>query len=190
MFNGDNYAEEWVAEAKKRGLLNLKSTPEALSYYDKSKNVKLFKRLNIYTAEEVRARKDILLENYCKVINIEAVTMCEITLKMILPAAMKYTNELAENIVNLKALGLDAPVQNEALTAVSELLSAAHAAEKKLAVSIEAVKANTDLQAAANAYYNQVVAAMQELRAHCDKLETIMPKELWPFPSYSDILLY
>ena len=145
---------------------------------------------SIYTPEEVRARKDILLENYCKIINIEAVTMCEITLRMILPAAMKYSSALAENIVHLKSLGLDAPVQSEALTTVSDLLVKARAAEKKLAESAEAVKAHKDLQAAADAYYNDVVAAMQELRAHCDKLEAIMPKELWPFPTYTDLLLY
>ncbi len=190
VFNGDNYAEEWTTEAKNRGLLNLKSTPEALSYYDKTKNVELFERLKIYTAEEVRARKDILLENYCKVINIEANAMCEITGRMILPAAIKFSAELSENIVNIKALGLDAPVQSELLATVSDLISKAYAAEKKLAESVEAVKKNTDLQAAADAYYNKVFAAMQELREHCDKLEAIMPKQLWPFPTYTDLLLY
>ncbi len=190
VFNGDNYADEWKQEAARRGLLNLASTPEALSYYDRPENVELFGRLKIYTNEEVRARKDILLENYCKVINIEALTMCEITLKQILPAALEFSTRLADNVSKLSALGITVGAQNEMLLNVSKLINAAYAAEKKLEETQRAVKSETDLQTEANLCHEKVFAAMQELREYCDRLETLVPKELWPFPTYGDLLLY
>ncbi len=190
VFNGDNYADEWKQEAARRGLLNLVSTPEALSYYDRPENVELFGRLKIYTNEEVRARKDILLENYCKVINIEALTMCEITLKQILPAALEFSTRLADNVSKLSALGMTVGAQNEMLLDVSKLINAAYAAEKKLEETQRAVKSETDLQTEANLCHEKVFAAMQELREYCDRLETLVPKELWPFPTYGDLLLY
>ncbi len=190
VFNGDNYTAEWKEEAKRRGLLNLKSTPEALSYYDTPENVELFKRLDIYTPEEIRARKDILLENYCKVINIEALTMCEITLKQILPAAMKFTSELSDNVVRLDSLNVDATAQKNVLNNVAALINGAYNAEQKLESVQKTVKNEKDLQKEADMCYSQVLATMQELREYCDKLEKLMPKDLWPFPSYTDILLY
>ena len=190
VFNGDNYADEWKQEAARRWLLNLASPPEALSYYDRPENVELFGRLKIYTNEEVRARKDILLENYCKVINIEALTMCEITLKQILPAALEFTTRLADNVSKLSALGMTVGAQNEMLLNVSKLINAAYAAEKKLEETQRAVKSETDLQTEANLCHEKVFAAMQELREYCDRLETLVPKELWPFPTYGDLLLY
>lgn len=190
VFNGDNYAEAWREEAERRGLLNLKSTPEALSYYDKPKNVELFERLKIYTAEEVRARKDILLENYCKVINIEALTMCDITLKQILPAAMQFSTLLSDNIAKLTALGVEAIAQKDVLENVARLITCAYTAEQKLSDVQLAVKNETDLQREADLCFSQVFATMQELRTYCDRLETLMPKNMWPFPTYGDLLLY
>lgn len=190
VFNGDNYADAWREEAERRGLLNLKSTPEALSYYDHPKNVELFKRLKIYTDKEVRARKDILLENYCKVINIEALTMCEITLKQILPAATEFSTVLADNIAKLTALGITATAQRETLETVAGLITDAYNAEQKLSEVQLAVKNESDLQTEADKCYSEVFAAMQELRTYCDRLETVMPKNMWPFPTYGDLLLY
>lgn len=190
VFNGDNYSDAWVEEASKRGLLNLKSTPEALAYYDRPQNVELFDRLKIYTDKEVHARKDILLENYCKVINIEAGTMSELVLKQILPAAIGFSTMLADNVAKLTAVKADASMQTKMVAEVSELIQNAYAAVQKLSDAQAAVKAASGLQAEADVSYNQVVAVMQELREYCDKLETVTPKDLWPFPSYSDLLLY
>ncbi|MBD5132636.1 MAG: glutamine synthetase type III [Clostridiales bacterium] len=190
VFNGDNYAAEWVEEAKKRGLLNLKSTPEALSHYDTPENIELFARLKIYTGAEVRARKDILLENYCKVINIEALTMCDITQKQILPAAVAFTTELADNIAKLNALGVEATAQKSLLDKVAKLVTAAYDTEQRLYKAQLEVKTEKDLQTEANLCYSKVLATMQELRGFCDGLEVLMPKNLWPFPTYSDLLLY
>ncbi|MDE6294272.1 MAG: glutamine synthetase type III, partial [Clostridiales bacterium] len=190
VFNGDNYADAWVEEAAKRGLLNLKSTPEALSYYDRPENVELFDRLKIYTDSEVHARKDILLENYCKVINIEAGTMSELVLKQILPAAIEFSTVLADNVTKLNALKVDSTTQTKLLAAVSELIQKAYVAAQKLSDAQAAVKNAEGLQKEADLSYSKVVSAMNELREYCDKLETVMPKDLWPFPSYSDMLLY
>ncbi|MDE7164249.1 MAG: glutamine synthetase III [Clostridiales bacterium] len=190
VFNGDNYSSAWVEEAKNRGLLNLKSTPEALAYYDRAENVELFDRLKIYTDREVHARKDILLENYCKVINIEAGTMSELVLKQILPAAIEFSTVLADNIAKLNALKVDAATQTKLLAVVSELIQKAYAAAQKLTDAQAVVKNAEGLQAEADLSYAKVVSAMNELREYCDKLETVMPKALWPFPSYSDMLLY
>lgn len=190
VFNGDNYAAEWKTEAKTRGLLDLKSTPEALSYYDKPENVELFKKLKIYTDKEVRARKDILLENYCKVINIEALTMCEITMQQILPAAEQFSTLLADNVSKLSALGMDVSAQKDVLRSVTELISAIYTTEQKLEKVRAEVEEEADLQTEAGKFYCLVFAAMQELRTYCDKLETLMPKALWPFPTYADLLLY
>ena len=190
VFNGDNYAEAWVEEAARRGLLNLKGTPEALSYYDRPENVELFERLKIYTDKEVHARKDILLENYCKVINIEALTMSELTLKQILPAAVEFSTRLADNINKLVSLGMDVAAQKKVLALVSNLISDAYATVQKLWDAQTTVKKEQCLQTEADLSYSRVFATMQELREYCDKLETLMPKDLWPFPSYADLLLY
>ncbi len=190
VFNGDNYADEWQAEAAKRGLLNLGGTPQSLSYYDRKENIELFKRLKIYTAEEVRARKDILLENYCKVINIEALTMCDLTLKSILPAAAKFSTVLAENIEKLNALKADTSAQQDVVRNIASTLNNAYKTEQKLASAVAEAKAIADYQKAADAYCEKVVTTMQELRTYCDALETLVPKDMWPFPTYSDLLLY
>lgn len=190
VFNGDNYSDAWREEAERRGLLNLKCTPEALAYYDKPENVELFKRLKIYTDEEVRARKDILLENYCKIINIEALTMYDITVKQILPAATEFTTALAENITKLNALGVETPAQRVTLDNAAKLITAIYNTVQKLSEVQLAVKNETDLQTEADLCYSSVFATMQELRTHCDRLETLMPKNMWPFPTYGDLLLY
>lgn len=191
VFNGDNYSESWRQEALRRGLLDLKSTPEALSYYDRPENVAMFKRLKIYTDKEVKARKDILLENYCKILNIEALTMGEITRQQILPAAIEFCTKLADGIAKLGAVGAKATAQQQILKKASELTDRAYAAERNLAAAQkQAVETNGDLQREADFYCSTVLSAMQELRLYCDELETIMPKNMWPFPTYADLLLY
>ncbi len=190
VFNGDNYADEWQAEAAKRGLLNLGGTPQSLSYYDRKANIDLFKRLKIYTAEEVRARKDILLENYCKVINIEALTMCDLTLKSILPAAAKFSTMLADNIEKLHTIGAETRAQHEVILNIASTLNKAYSTEQKLAEVVAEAKSEPDYQKSADAYCDKVVTTMQELRTYCDELETLVPKDMWPFPTYSDLLLY
>lgn len=191
VFNGDNYTDEWRKEAEKRGLLNLRSTPEALSHYDGKTNVDLFKRLGIYTKEEIKARKEILLDNYCKVINIEALTMTDMVRRDIIPAAIRYSNVVAKNIDRLSGtINVGCEAQTQILVKLSKLINGAYAANDRLSEANLKVKNEKDLQKQAVKYHDEVFNAMQELRTYCDELEMIVPKEFWPFPTYGDLLFY
>lgn len=190
VFNGDNYSDDWKKEAEKRGLLNLKTTPEALSHYDKKENLELFKRNGVYTKEEVKARKEILLENYCKVINIEALTMQELVTRDILPAAMKYLQKLCENIASAKALGLDVTAQTEMAQRIDVCYNEAYKACKTLSDAVVSVRGEKDIQNEALDYHDKVFLSMQNLRTYCDTLETLVPKHYWPFPTYGDLMFY
>ena len=188
VFNGNNYSDEWVAEAKKRGLLNLKTTPEALPYYTREENLALFARHKIYTAQEIEARKDILLENYCKVINIEALTMIDMAGRQIIPACIKYMKTLARTIESKTAIGFESQTEKTLLAKIDALTSAAYQANQRLSEATVKVKSVAGVEAQASAYRDTVFTAMQELRAACDELETLVPETDWPMPSYADLL--
>ena len=188
VFNGNGYSEEWTAEAEKRGLLNLKNTPDALVRYTDEKNLKLLAKYGIYTPVEVAARQEILLDNYSKIINIEAQTMIEMANKEIIPACAKFTADLAEGIAKKAALGISALAETDVAKKVSELTDRAYAATKVLEDVVVEAKLIENVAEAAHNYHDKVVVAMQELRAACDAAETIVSKEYWPFPTYSDLL--
>ncbi len=190
IFNGNNYAEEWVEEAKKRGLLNLKSTPEALPYFVSDANIALFGHHGVLTESEVRSRYEITLENYCKVLNIEAETMLEMARKDILPAVTAYTRELTETALAKRAL--DAAISCEMETTLIAKLSALSTGlYQKIGALEDALlqsKQITEIAACATFYHDSVFAAMQELRAIADELESLTAKTCWPFPTYGDLL--
>ncbi len=188
VFNGNNYSEEWVEEAKKRGLLNLKTTPEALPYYSNEENLAMFARHKVYTGEEIVARKEILLENYCKVLNIEALTMIDMAGKQIIPACIKYMKTLAETAQSKEALGISAEMEKELLIKISALTNEAFKANGRLSEAAVKVKNIEGNEKQASAYRDIVFAAMKELRASCDELETLVPESDWPIPSYADLL--
>ena len=193
IFNGNGYDDSWVKEAEKRGLYNLKSTPEALPHILDEKNVKVFEKFGVYSKVELESRYEIHNENYSKIINIEAETMLEMANKFILPAASKYATSLAGTIGLKKASGdVDATYETETLNKVSALTGSIY---KKTAALEKAVLDAKELGASgapsgkiALFYRESVFAAMGELRAVVDELEVITPKELWPFPSYGDLL--
>ena len=188
VFNGNGYSEEWTAEAERRGLLNLKNTPDALVRYTDEKNLKLLAKYGIYTPVEVAARQEILLDNYSKIINIEAQTMIEMANKEIIPACAKFTADLAEGIAKKAALGISALAETDVAKKVSELTDRAYAATKVLEDVVVEAKLIENVAESAHNYHDKVVVAMQELRAACDAAETIVSKEYWPFPTYSDLL--
>ena len=188
IFNGNGYSDEWVAEAERRGLPNIKSMVEAIPAITTDKAVELFERFSVFTKAELESRAEIQYEAYAKAINIEARTMIDMASKQIIPAIIKYTKDLADTVVAVKEAGADASVQAELLTEVSGLL-----AETKKA--LEALKVVTDQAAAmeegedqARFYHSDVVPAMEALRAPVDKLEMIVDKEAWPMPSYGDLI--
>ena len=191
IFNGDNYTDEWVEEAKRRGLLNLKSLPEAFSRFMDRKNVELFVKNKIVTEAEYRARYEIELETYCKQINIEALTMIDMAKKKITPAVTAFVREMTDAALAKKALSADIPtsVEEELVMSLSNKLVCF---VKKTAELEEAVMGASEHKADCLEYamYFRVVvfAKMQELRAVGDSMETETASDFWPYPSYYDLL--
>lgn len=190
VFNGNNYTQEWTQEAAKRGLLNLKSTPEALLYYDSKENVALFEKFKIYTKAEIQAREEILLENYSKVLNIEALTMIDMVQKQILPAAFAYSSALAEGFKKKQDLGLSANAEKQILAKLNALTDAAYDTNRRLSDAVVEAKGESDVKKSAFFYHDSVLSLMQELRMSCDELETLVDREYWPLPTYSDLLFF
>lgn len=189
IFNGNGYDDSWVQEAEKRGLLNLKSTPEAYSHLLDAKNKKVLSEHGILSEVELASRYEIYNENYSKVINIEALTMLDMAKKLYLPAASKYAKELAE-IVSLKkaAGGADDSYESELLAKVSSLTASIYNKVKALDKAVIEAKNVSETGALALYYRNTVFQAMSELRENVDELEGCVPAEVWPVPSYADLL--
>lgn len=188
VFNGNGYSDEWVAEAEKRGLPNIKSMVEAIPSLVKEENIAMFEKFGVFTKAELESRAEIKFESYAKAINIEARTMIDMASKQIVPAIMKSTKTLADTVLAVKEAGVEPVVQNDILKQVSDLL-----VETKQA--LEALKEITDKAAAmeegqeqARFYHFDVVPAMDALRAPVDKLEMIIDKKDWPMPSYGDLI--
>ncbi len=188
VFNGDGYAEEWVAEAERRGLPNIKSMVESISALTTDKAIKLFERFHVFTEAELRSRAEIKYENYAKNINIEAKTMIDMARKQIIPAIMKYTKTLADTVISVKEAGADASVQAETLAEVTALLKETSDALKALEEVTEKAGGMEEGKAQAEFFKFQVFPAMEALRAPVDKLEMIVDKEAWPMPSYGDLI--
>ena len=189
IFNGNGYDDAWIAEAEKRGLLNLRSTPECLPYSLHEKNMKLFISHKVYSETEMRARYEILSESYCKIINIEALTMIDMAKKDILPAVSKYSHELSDTVIAKAACGdIESGYEKELLAKVSKLNTAAYKKTEKLEQAVLKAKEISETQELSMYYKDAVFAAMSELRITVDELETVVPADIWPYPSYGDML--
>ena len=190
IFNGNGYTEEWLAEAKERGLLNLPTTPDALPYFIREENVELFAKHHIFTRTELSSRYEILLENYCKVVHIEANTMLEMAKKDIMPAAMKYIKFISETVNSLKSAIPSAAIapEVELLEKMSNFAAEFYKISKKLESDISAIKEKSVLLEKACYLRDVIIKDMDALRVIADSMEEIMPKEYYPYPNYSDIL--
>ncbi|MDY5810498.1 MAG: glutamine synthetase type III, partial [Treponema sp.] len=190
VFNGNGYDESWKAEAKKRGLLELRTTPDAVEHYLDEKNVKLFTEMGVYTKEEMEAHYDIKLEKYCQLLNIEVNTMEEMVNKDILPAVYKYMSAVSKTVIDLKAVvpGAKAKAESSVLAKLDTLTDSLVAKAEALAEVHAAAKENTDKLAEAKAYAQKVVPAMAEVRAVYDEIEPLLGEEYKPFPCYEDLL--
>ena len=188
IFNGNGYSDEWVKEAEKRGLPNIKSMIEAASTITDPKAVALFEKFGIYTEAELKSREEIIYETYAKSINIEALTMIDMAGKQIIPAVVKYTKVLADTINAVKAAGADASVQTELLKQVSKKLEAMQKALVKLQKAEAKGSSMTDAKEQAFFYKDTVMVIMAELRKPADELEMIVDKELWPIPTYGELM--
>ncbi|MDO5299272.1 MAG: glutamine synthetase III [Clostridia bacterium] len=187
IFNGNGYTDEWLAEAARRGLPNIKSMVDAIPELTKRESIELFERHGVYTAKELIARADVSYELYAKSINIEALTMIDMAGKDIIPAVVRYTTDLATSVAAVETAGVDASVQKELLTRVTVLLrqTSNALAELKLRQAKAAVLTG---EAQARAYHDDVFPAMEVLRAPVDHLEMICDGTLWPMPTYGELL--
>lgn len=190
IFNGNGYDESWVEEAKKRGLLNLKTTPDALPYFIKDENRELFKRHHVFSDEEIYSRYEILMDEYVKILNIEALTMINMAKKEILPAVCKYTNELANTYLSKQQVlkNNNFLYEQETLNKITELLNQGYLATTELEKTLVDANKISDFEKLANFYKDMVIFKMNELREVCDELETLTDEKVWPFPTYGKLL--
>ena len=188
IFNGNGYSDAWVEEAERRGLPNIKSMVDAIPALTTDKAIGLFEKFHVFTKAELESRAEIQYETYAKAINIEAKAMLDIASKQIIPAVIKYTKSLADTVNSVPAAGAEASVQSELLAETSGLLSDTKVALQKLIdldKKSEEVPEGTEL---AHYFHEEIVPAMAELRAPVDALEMIVDKEMWPMPSYGDLM--
>ena len=188
VFNGNGYSDEWVAEAERRGLPNIKSMVESIPAITTDKAVALFERFSVFTKAELESRAEIEYEAYAKAINIEARTMIDMASKQFIPAVMKYTKQLADTVIAVKEAGADTEVQAEALAEVSVLLKETKEALATLKKVTEEAAEKEEGEVQATYYHSEVVPAMEALRVPVDNLEMIVDKEAWPMPSYGDLI--
>ncbi len=189
IFNGNGYDESWVVEAEKRGLLNFKSAADAFPHYVDQKNLDLFAKHNVYTSAEIYSRMETQLEEYNKILHIEAMTMSDMVREEITPACIAFENELAGTVNAKKAAGVTGGMEAGLLGKVSELTEELYTKSAALDEAVAAVPTD-DNEKAAHYYHDVVISAMDEVRAPADKLEGLVGKKFWPFPTYSDILFY
>ena len=188
LFNGNGYSAEWPIEAEKRGLLNLRSTPEALLRYTEAKNVAMFARHGIYTETEIKSRQDINMEEYAKVIHIEALTSLDMLGKMIVPACTAYSKMLAEGVAAKKSIGVDAPAEVAAVRELTDKTAELMALEEKLKDAVAGEP--EELNERAMYEHETVIPAMEAARKVADELELKVGKAYWPMPTYADLLFY
>lgn len=188
IFNGNGYSEEWVEEAERRGLPNIKNMVDALGCLTEDYAVELFEKHKVMTRVELSSRQEVGYEAYSKAINIEARTMIDMARKEIIPAVIKYTTTVAQSVAAVKAVGADASVQEASLAEISKHLVAMNAALEKLEAATDKSAAVEDAKTQAIAYRDNVFSAMAELREPADALEMLVDKSVWPFPTYADLL--
>ncbi|MBU5447412.1 glutamine synthetase III family protein [Blautia sp. MSJ-36] len=191
IFNGNGYTDEWVEEAEKRGLYNLKTTPDALPHFVDEKNIELFTKHGIFTKEELFSRYEIWLENYYKTINIESNTLAEMIQKQVIPSVFTYVEKLADTAAVKKSVVADVSVASEAAL-ISKLSTLADTMTKDLetlkADTAKALAASDDVLACAKAYQENVLSDMETLRKSADEAEALIPDELLPYPTYDELL--
>ena len=191
IFNGNNYSDEWVEEAKKRGLSNYKTTPEAIPHLVDKKNIDLYTKHNIYTETEMYSRCEILLENYAKIINIEALTLVDMINKDIIPSVIDYTGSIADSALAKKSFApqIDTSVEQEIVNELSALVNSLNGECKRISSYLEEAKKNSDnAEACAKFYCEKVLSSMEEARKSIDRMEELTSSEFWPYPTYSDLL--
>ena len=190
IFNGDGYSEEWQAEARRRGLLNLKSTVDALPLLKSEENIAMFERHGVLNRAEINSRVDIVLENYSKVLHIEALTLIEMMNRQVIPAISEYTDKLCTALLHKRSLGINA--DESADKEIIARLSAAGAEIYKLTgdlkMAVSSAEKITDMLERATAYHDIVLKLMTDIRKYADSSEAVVSMDVWPYPSYGELL--
>lgn len=189
IFNGNGYSDEWVEEATKRGLYNLKSTPEALPCFTAKKNIDLFVSHSIFTESEIFSRHEILLENYCKTIHIEAKTLQEMVRRQFLPTVLEYQDVLTQSIQGKRTVAdLPCTAECKLLKTLAESYEKLSAKSEELLSEISTVEAIDDMEKASFYYYETIIPKMEEIRVIADQTEELLPDDMLPYPSYEELL--
>lgn len=190
LFNGNGYDDSWIEEAEKRGLCNLKTTPDCLPYFLSDRNVSLFTESGVLTKAEIESRYDITLENYCKIIGIEAATMLDMAKKEILPAVTAYTKELADTANSKKSFisNCECSYEEEMISKLSDLILKLYSGVSVLEDKLNKTSEIEDITKLSVYYKDIIIPAMDDVREPADKLEVITAKKYWPFPTYGDLL--
>ena len=190
IFNGDGYSEAWVQEAARRGLPNLRSMVDAIPMLTTEKAVRLFERFGIYTKSELESHAEIMYETYAKELNIEAQTMIHMAGKHYIPAAITYITRLAASVgaVTQACPAADVSVQQELLVHISRLLKQAKEAEDALITAVEEANQTEEASGVAHLFHDEVVPVMTKLRATVDEMELLVDKDIWPVPTYGDLM--
>jgi glutamine synthetase len=190
IFNGNGYSDEWPIEAEKRGLLNLKSTPDAVPVYLKPKNIDVLSKHGVYSKVELESRVEIFFDEYVKIVNIEALTMIDMAKKDILPAVMTYVKELSETAVAAQTIGADLTVEKELVGKLSTLAAATYKALGELEEAVVKAGDISDTEELARYYHDVILVKMGELRAPADQMESLCGEKYWPYPTYEHLLFY
>ncbi len=188
IFNGDGYSAEWEEEAEKRGLLNLRSTVDALPLLKTEENVALFERHGVFNRAEINSRVDIILENYTKVIHIEALTLLDMINRGVIPAITRYSNTLCEAINNKNFIRADAGVENELLSRLTAANKELFSLSSALKMAVASAERERDVLKKAREYHDIILKLMSDIRKYSDSAESVVPESDWPYPSYGDLL--
>ena len=189
IFNGNGYSDAWVEEAKRRGLPNIRSMVDAIPALTTEKSIAMFEHFHVFTKTELESRTEVKYETYAKEINVEARAMIDIAAKQIIPAVIKYAKHLADAIISIQTIpGMDVSVETELLKETTKLLRESQTALKTLQEKTEAASLIENNERQARYYHDEVNTAMEALRKPIDQLEMIVDKEMWPMPSYGDLM--
>ncbi len=188
IFNGNNYSEAWVKEAEKRGLSNVKNSVDALNAFITDKSLKLFEKYEVLSHKEVHSRHEIYVEAYSKQINIEALTAIDMARKQLIPAAVEYATFLADSISSFEAVSVPATVQEDILKKLGSLLASSYKSLTSLEAAVMKAKEVDDCLKKAETYRDEVMTAMKSLRSDIDAIEMLVPSDMWPVPTYADLL--
>ena len=189
IYNGNGYSEEWVKEAENRGLKNIKAAPEALKAFTYEKNIKLFEKYGIYTRKEAISRYQIKVDKYSSWIDIEAKTMLAIAKTEILPVCLKFSEKITEDIIRLKEINIDCNLEIRLLEKIRTNMNNFYNNLEHLENELENANKIEDFEEKAKYYQEKIISSMDNLRENVDNLEVIIPKKMWPMPTYSDIFL-